>query len=219
MSDPTVITAAVPTITVDPSTAKPPAPAPASPQTGKAGEKPEWLDGRLAEATASGQAKALKALGFESAEDAKTALAELAAIREAKKTDAQKAADLETSLKATKAEKDAAMAALGEYAKGQLAALTEVQRNAVAAVAGDDPAKQLSTIKALTPTWASAAAPAATAAAPAATVKDTAPAASAPKDGNVVSPADPKAIHAELKKTNPVLAARYGVENGVFDKP
>ncbi len=160
MSDTTVTTGAEPTIVIDPTTAKPSS-------AGKQ-EKPEWLDGRLAEATASGATKAYKSLGFESEADAKTALAELAAVRESKKTDAQKAADLETSLKTTKAEKDAISAELGAYAKSAMTALNDAQRAAVTGLAGDDPAKQLSTIRALTPTWASAAAPAAT-------VADTAP--------------------------------------------
>jgi hypothetical protein len=209
MSD-TTITPAPTTITVDPGAPKgAPVPAPqTAPQSDD--QKPHWLDARLERE----RIKALKEAGFESAEEAKKASDELKAKREAEKTIAQKAAELENSLKATKAEKDAAMGALGTHAKAQLAALDEAQRNAVMAVAGDDPVKQLTTIEALRPTWASAAAPAAAPTAP--TVKDTAPAVSAPKDGPNAAPPDPKAIHAELKKTNPVLAARYALENGIF---
>lgn len=209
MSDTTVTPEAAP-ITIDPSAPKTPAtntPAASTPPD----EKPSWLDARLERE----RSKALKDAGFESLEDAKKASEELKAKREAEKTIAQKAAELENSLKATKAEKEAMASALGAYAKAQLAGLNDAQRNAVLAVSGDDPAKQLTTIEALRPTWAGAAAPAAGATPP--TVKDTAPAPTAPKDTPNVSPADPKAIHAELKKTNPVLAARFALENRLFE--
>lgn len=184
---------------------KSPAPAPAPVGKSEADGKPEWLDARLERE----RSKLLKDLGVQSIDDAKKILAEHAAKAEAEKSTAQKAAELETSLKATKAEKESLAAALGEYAKAQMGALTEAQRSAVAAVAGDDPALQLKTINALRPTWASAAAPAAPA--------DTAPPPAAPKGGPVSEPPDAKAIHEELKKTNPVLAARYALANGVFD--
>lgn len=176
-----------------------------------ADEKPSWLDARLER-----ERKAvLKELGLDSLEDAKKAVAAARADEEAKKSTAQKAAELEASLKSTKAEKDQLAEALSIYAKSQLSALTEAQRSAVAAVAGDDPAKQLKTIEALRPTWASV-----TAAAPviAEKPKDTAPAPAAPKsEGTASSPPDSKAIHAELKKTNPVLAARFALANGLFE--
>lgn len=173
-------------------------------------EKPAWLDARLERE----RAKVLKDLGIDSVDDAKKALAELNAKREAEKTAAQKAADLETSLKATKAENENMASALNAYAKAQMGTLTEAQRQAVVGVAGEDPAKQLKTIEALKPTWVSASAPAVPAVeAP----KDTAPAPAAPKDGTTSSPPDSKAIHAELKKTNPILAARYALSNGIFD--
>ncbi len=200
MSDPTVTTAAEPSIALDPATSKPPAATPNAAPAPAPEEKPAWLDARLDRA----RAQALKDAGFDSEEDAKQAAAERKAEREAKKTVAQKNAELEASLKTT-------TEALGTYAKGQLASLTDAQRNAVAAVAGDDPAKQLLTIEALRPTWASAAAPAAT-------VKDTAPVVAGPKDaGSQISPPDNKAAHAEMHTTNPVVAARFAIENRLFE--
>lgn len=210
MSD-TTVTAVESTIALDPSAPKSPAPAPAKAGKGEADGEPDWVGPRLERE----RAKFLKDLGVDSLETAKAAIAANKAKEEAEKTTAQKAAELESSLKATKAEKDAMASALGTYAKGQMATLTEAQRNAVAAVAGDDPAKQLQTIEALKPTWASAAAPAAPAAQE--KPKDTAPAPAAPKDGATSPPPDAKAIHAELKKTNPILAARFAQANGVFD--
>jgi len=212
MSDVTV-TGGLPSIVVDATGASnAPVPAPASVSAPSPEEKPSWLDARLERERRS----VLKELGIESLDDGKKALATLKAEEDAKKSAAQKAAELETSLKAAKAEKDAMAEALGVYAKSQMTALTEAQRNAVAAVAGDDPAKQLKTIEALRPTWASAAAPAATVTPE--KPRDTAPAPGAPKDaGTTSSPPDQKAIWEALKNTNPILAARYALANGLFD--
>lgn len=176
-------------------------------------QKPSWLDARLERERKS----VLKDLGVDSVDDAKKALAELNAKRESEKSSAQKAAELEATLKSEKASKAEMVEALSAFAKNQLASLTEAQRNAVAAVAGDDPAKQLKTIAALAPTWAQQAAPAAATATPV-VPKDTATAPSAPKEAGNVSPPDPKAIYEELVKTNPIIAARYAINNGLFDK-
>ena len=174
-----------------------PAPKPAA-------EKPEWLDARLAQAKSS----VLKELGFESLEAAKAAATAIKAAEEAKRTDAQRAASLENDLKATKAEKEAMAQTLGVYAKSQMGALTEAQRAAVTALAGDDPVKQIQTIDALRSTWAGAVP---------APVKDTAPAPSAPKDtGSTSAPTDKMAFYEELAKTNPVVAARYADVHGLF---
>ena len=211
MSDTTVSTGGAPAIVLDPSTSKPLPAASTPPPAAKTDGKPEWLDARLAEATASGQAKVLKALGVESMEDAKKAFDRIKAADDAAKSDAQKAADFESALKTERAEKAAITEALSSYAKAQMAALTDAQRAAVAAVSGEDPAKQLKSIEALKPTWASAAAPAAP-------VADTAPAKSAPSDaGSSSSPPDLKAIHAEMLKTNPIVAARFALENRLFE--
>lgn len=211
MSDTTVVTAEGASVVVDPSTAKPLTAAPPSKQTSDSEEKPAWLDARLERE----RAKVLKDLGIESLEDAKKAFEKIKAAEEAQKSDAQKRGELESTLKAERAEKQAMAEALGAYAKAQMDSLTEAQRNAVAVVAGDDPAKQLKTIEALRSTWASAAAPAA----PAAPLppKDTAPAPAAPKDAAPGAPPDAKAIHEELKRANPVLAARFALQNGLFE--
>jgi hypothetical protein len=169
-------------------------------------QNPDWLNPRLERERSS----FLKKLGVSSFEDAKKAIDAALAQEESQKSAAQKAAELENSLKQAKSEQENLTKALGAYAGAQMKTLTDAQRNAVAAVAGDDPALQLKTIEALRPTWASEAAPAA--------VADSAPAPAMPKDGAASAPPDPKTIFVELKKTNPVLAARYAFANGVFDQ-
>lgn len=197
------------------NTATPPAPvaapAPAAPAAEKGeSEKPHWLDGRLER-----ERKALlKELGLDDVETGKKAIAELNAKREAEKTAAEKAAELDAKLKASDAEKAAMAEALGLTAKARLATLTEAQKAAVTALAGDDPVKQLKTIEALTPTWPSA--PAATATETKAA--DTAPGRTAPTSETPTSAPDLKAIYAELRKTNPVMAARFADVNGLHDE-
>lgn len=211
MSDAVVTPTDGASVSIDPANpaAQPPAPAPKAGQSAEG--EPAWLAPRLERE----RAKVLKDLGIDSPEEAKKAIEAARAAAEAQKSDAQKRGELESTLKSERAEKQAMAEALGAYAKSQMGALTEEQRNAVAALAGEDPAKQLKTIEALKPTWAGAAAPAAPAAA--LPVKDTAPAPAAPKDGAPSAPPDAKAIHEELQKTNPVLAARYALSNGLFE--
>ncbi len=201
-----VVAPGEPVVNVDPPANQKPDPAPESKSNSK---EPDWLPARLEQARRA----VLKDLGVDDVGAAKAAIAAAKAADDAKKTEAQKAAEYETLNKTLKASLDATNQALGNFAKAQMAGLNDSQRAAVQAVAGDDPAKQLSTIEALKPTWASAAAPAAPAAP---SVPDTAPTRTMPKSGGEHSPPDHKAVWAELQKTNPVLAARYAFENGVF---
>lgn len=212
MSDAVVTPADGGVVSIDPA-ANPPAPAgtSAAKQSTPPEGEPAWLGPRLERE----RAKVLKDLGVESPEEVKKAVDAARAAAEAQKSDAQKRGELESTLKAERAAKQEMAAALDAYAKSQMGALTEAQRNAVAVAAGEDPAKQLKFIEALKPTWAGAAAPAAPAAPP--PVKDTALAPAAPKEGVLAPPPDAKAIHEELQKTNPVLAARYALSNGLFE--
>lgn len=217
----TNVTPVAPPVTIDPATSRATAatqPATATPAAAPAqakpeDEKPSWLDARLERE----RNKVLKDLGVESFEDAKKALDELNAKREAEKTAAQKAAELDAALKATKADKDALAEAVALIAKDRMAALTDAQKNAVTALAGDDAAKQLKAIDTLAPTW-KAEAPAAATATPATQTKtvDTAPAPSAPNGAAPTSPPDPKAVYEELRKSNPIIAARYAEANGLL---
>lgn len=207
MSDAVVTPTDGGSVSVDPA-AQPPAPAPKP--APEANPDPAWLAPRLERE----RSKVLKDLGVDSPEEAKKAIEAARAAAEAQKSDAQKRGELESLLKAERAANQEKAAALDAYAKSQMGALTEAQRNAVAAVAGEDPAKQLKTIEALKPTWAGAAAPAAPVELP---VRDTAPAPAAPKDGAPAPPLDAKAFYEELKITNPVLASRYALANGLFE--
>lgn len=217
MSEP-VVTPGTTTVVVDQSAPKPAATPAVVTQTAPEGE-PNWLPARLERE----RRQVLKDLGVESIEDGKKAIAEINAKRESEKTAAEKASDLDNKLKAANAEKATMAETLATYAKSLMGGLTEAQKSAVIAIAGEDASKQLKAIEALTPTWQTKAPDAAAATATAVAtqkpvVADTAPAKTAPGDTPTTSPPDPKAIHAELLKTNPVVAARYAVANGIFDK-
>lgn len=92
-----------------------------------------------------------------------------------------------------------------EIAAERLAALSEPQRAAVRALAGEDLSRVLVTVRALAPTWAKVPA-------------DTAPRRSMPRElaaGEVVT-TSPLDVYRDLAATNPVLAARYALANDVF---
>jgi len=216
VNDAAVAAADVPSIVVDQTKTvvaplAPPAAPPPPAAKAESEEKPAWLDERLARARDAAKKEAWKELGFESPEDAKKAGEERVAAREVKKTESQKRADAETALAAEQAKTKQMAEALSVLAKGQMAALNDVQKAAVAGIAGDDPAKQINAIEALRPTWGGAAAPAAPA------TQDTAPGRTAPKDGGAAPPADPKAVYESLKASNPIVAARYALENGLIE--
>lgn len=172
---------------------------------------PHWLAARLERE----RVQVLKSLGVDSVDDAKKAIADLKAKQDLEKSAEQRALEATQRIAAIEAEKASMASALGAHAKTQLSALSESQRAAVLSIAGDDAAKQLQAIAALATTWAAPSA--APAAAPAAAVVDTAPANSAPQQ-LITSPPDHKAVYAELKKSNPVVAARYAMAHGVFDQ-
>lgn len=199
------------------------------------------LKARLDETSTKAAAKArdelLKELGTDAA-GAKAAVARAKELEDAQKSEIEKA-----MARATKAEVRAKRADdLEEIIAGRLiveeTALTDAQRAAVAAVAGDDPALRLKTITALRPTWAVAAPPApivvpvatppvvvpaavatpvvvppvtATPAAPPAPLAapvSTMPSGTAPAPTSV-APTDHLRILGEHEKANPFYAAAY----------
>lgn len=217
MSDKELTVTPVTEITLDAKNgqpnAQPPAQAlsqaPAKSET-PAEEKPSWLDARLERERRS----LLKDLGIDSVDEAKKLFKEAADKKEAEKSDAQKRGELEKTLESERRKMTEMAEALNAHATAQLKGLSDAQREAVLGIAGEDPAKQLKTIEALRPTWASAAAPAAEM-----KTADTSAPRSAPKDeGSQSSPPDHKAIYADLLKANPILASRYALEHGVFSK-
>lgn len=190
---------AAPTAVTSPDTVPTPAP------TATTSEDPPWFKPRMDRERKSW----LKQLGVETDDDAKAAFAELKKRRESELSDQEKLRAQVAELQATAARAKTLESAIASRADAELAALTEAQRSAVTALAGDDPAARLNAITALRPTWA-APAPAAPApiAAPATTSPaSAAPAPTAPATDNVL------ATYEALVKRNPMQAAQYRLAN------
>jgi len=199
-----------------PAAGQPPAPpvpqVPAAPAAPAVDQNPPWLAGRLQEA----RERLLKELGAADLDAAKNAIKAAQAAAEADKTAQQKLGEATRTIETEKARAERYEGIIKERAAAELANLKPEQQAAVRAIAPDaDPAAQLRAITALTPTWAAAGAPAPAAPStpaappPATPPTGTAPPRDAPPGTNGASPPDHKAIHAELAKTNPILAARY----------
>ena len=192
----------------------PPAPAPAPVAVAAGGEEhPAWLPGRLAREREAAQRALLTELGVPDLPTARQRMAEAANMT----TATARTARLEQTIK--------------QRVDVELAQLTTEQRTAVTAIAGTDPARVLTTIDQLRPTWGApiAATPvtaqqAGTVAAPAPAAPptpaptpppaDTAPGRVAP-GGSPPPPATTHtAHHAALLKTNPFAAAAYSRQYG-----
>jgi hypothetical protein len=98
--------------------------------------------------------KVLRALGVETEEDAKAALADLQKRQDAEKTELQRLQEQVAALQGVTTERDALLTVVGQRAANELATLSDEQREAVQALAGDDPHKQLHAIETLRKTWA-----------------------------------------------------------------
>jgi len=180
----------------------PPAPAPE-------GEQP-WLKARLEQAERSTERKVLERLGVTDIDSATKAIAAAKAAEEANKTAEQRAAELATSLQSTQATAAQQAQVLADHASRMIAVLTPEQQQAVKAVAGDDPAKQLQAIGALAPTWNSQVPP---------QTLNTAPPRNMPAPGDQ-SPPDHRSTYQSLRQTNPFAAAAYGRQHsGEVYKP
>lgn len=182
------------------------------------------LKPRLDAAKATGKSELLKLLGLSSEEEAKAVAAELAARREAAKTAEQKHAEALAQAETARKRAEELESSIKVIADGQLSKLTTEQREAVEAIAGDDPSKVVKTIAALSKTWAVQAAPKAVetpAPAPKAVpARDTAPKPAAPPPGGTEPPPDVREVVAEVRKTNPFKAARIVSQNmGAFLRP
>lgn len=173
---------------------------------------PDWLPARLEQVRRS----VLKELGVENLDSAKAAMAQVIAQQEAQKSAEQKAIEAGAKLEAMTSKVAAYEAALKVHADSRLSALSEEQRRAVNAVAGDDPASQIKTIDLLSPTWSKKP----DAITPAAKLEDTAPGKKQP-DGALVTPPSARATWEALKTTNPIFADRYLLANQseIFAKP
>ena len=181
--------------------APPPPPPQNTPDTRADDKDPPWLPGRLDRE----RKKLLSDLGIENPDDAKAAIKAYRDEQDRAKSEVQKLTERATTLEAKAKRVDELEEAVRASADAELATLTDVQREAVRDIAGDDPAKVLRAIKRLAPTWAgSANAPAPPPPA------NTAPPRDAPNgDDGTESPPDHKARYAQLRRDNPVLAAYY----------
>lgn len=170
---------------------------------------PAWLPERLERAKATAKAEAiaetLKTLGVESLDVGKARIAKATALEESQKTEIQRLTDKATTLEAeAKRAKDLDVV-VAKHADAEMAKLTEEQKAAVTALAGDDKARTLATIEAIRPTWAK----------PATTTTPIVPAAQtgatgAPPAGNGPPPTvNHKATWESLKTSNPIYAAQY----------
>ncbi len=109
---------------------------------------------------------------------------------------AKKAADLEI--------------VVAKHADGEMAKLTDEQRAAVAAIAGDDKARVLTTIEALRPTWKAApTAPAGNAPAPIPAAANTSQQPPPAPNASAANGVDHAATYKALKAETPVMAAQY----------
>lgn len=141
--------------------APPPAPPPAAPAVSPATEPtedPPWLAGRLARA----KTKHLADLGFKDESEARAALEARRAAEESTKTLEQRRIEAETLAGKLKLENEELATYVAQTATSRMATLTDAQRAAVTAVAGDNPKLQLSMIDAFASTWATPASPLAT---------------------------------------------------------
>jgi hypothetical protein len=201
---PPVAVAPPPVATVTP-------PAPVVPATTPADQAdPAWLTSRLARERAKGASTALAAAGFASEADAKAAAEAAKTLADSKKTAETRAIELSQTAASEKARADGLFAIATEHAARMMFGLTPEQQAAVHAVAGDDPAQQLRTIGALSPTWAKPA-PAAPVTTPAAPVT-TAPAGGAPS-GTLPAPTDARGVYEATRSQNPFAAAMLGAAN------
>lgn len=189
--------------------------APQQPTIAPVQSEPEWLPQRLERAKASAQSDMLRALGVQSVDDAKALVDAARKLEEERKTEAQRTAERIAALEPKAKQADDLASKLGRYADAELGKLSESQRAAVLAIAGEDRARALDVIEALRPTWASAAASvevaqhqqvAAPRPPPASTSAATVAQSGAPAQSAQV---DHKAEYERIRGINPVLASQY----------
>lgn len=193
--------AASPTATAMPPAVQPPAPAVPTPAP-QADDKqePHWLPDRLRRNAEAERKALLKELGIEDPKDAKKALAEYKAQKEAEKSELQRALEKASALEKAAGERDVYRAKVESWAKAEFEGLSEQQKTAIERIAGDDPLKRAEAIELLRPTWAAAATP------------------SAPV---VVSPAAPPAappVPAPVTNAPPAAIPRPGAQQSPWEK-
>lgn len=193
-------------------------------------QEPNWLKPRLGQAENAGRKSVFAALNVKDEAEAKALVEKARQTEEAQKTELQKAQDRNKELEARAARATVLEDTVKRRVETELAGLTDAQKAAVAAVAGDDPARTLATIDALKPTWIAAAPlPAAPTPAPSLAVPPapgaTPPATTSPPPtapGSAPgSPPNHKAEWESLKAKNPHAAALYLNKhvNDIYPRP
>ena len=188
-------------------TEKPATPEVKAPEQGE----PGWLKPRLEQAERSAQSALLKRLGVDKAEDVEARLKRLDELEKSQLSEREIAQKERDALLAQANDAKRYSEVLTGRRDREFAGLTDAQRDAVTAVAGDDPVAQLKAIDALSKTWSrkpEEQKPAGDDEKP--KPKDTAPPKDAPRgDGGNTSPVNHKEHYQKLKTTNPVLAGLY----------
>tara|TARA_R100001163_G_scaffold65032_2_gene60840 strand:+ start:385 stop:1044 length:660 start_codon:yes stop_codon:yes gene_type:complete len=169
-------------------------------------EDPNWLNDRLDRE----RRKMLRELGAENVGDVKKALQELRERQDQEKTELERLSGRNAELETIAKQHSALMSMVERQAAAELSVLSEKHQEAVKAVAGDDPQKQLSAINVLRPTWVNEQQQKAThVPAPAAT----APTVPAPKPGDSSVTENHLATFESLEQTNPMMAANYRMKH------
>jgi hypothetical protein len=167
---------------------------------------PNWLPARLERE----RRKLLSDLGVERVDDARAAIAELKKLRDAEKTETERMRAQIAELEGKAKRADYLDSVVSVKAKAELATLTDAQREAVMAVAGEDSGAQLKAVELLRPTWTVAAPAVAlpTKTAPA----NTAPAAKSPAPSSAESE-NVLDTYKRLQSKDPQLASQFRLAN------
>jgi hypothetical protein len=166
---------------------------------------------RVAQAKRAEREALLKELGVSSPDEVKAALAAKKAVDDAKKTEADKNAELNAQLAAERAKTASLEGAVKARADYELGQLDDAKKAAVTAIAGTDAAAQLRAIEALRPTWAQQPTPPAPAGKPplAAPVSTTGAPPGPAANATPVEPVNYAKVYDELKVKNPMLASSF----------
>lgn len=192
----------------------PPAP-PAAPSPPAPDQEPGWLKGRLEREQETTRKAILTELGVPDVKDGKAAIAELKKRQDAEKTDLEKKDGRIKELEPQAARAVELEKTVKARADVEFAALTDEQKAAVKSLAGDDPAKVLTAIDTLKPTWKAPAAPPTPGAPPPKPAPATTSGANPPPAPANPPPAiDHLAVFEDLQKKNPMQAAHYAEHYG-----
>ena len=169
-----------------------------------ADKEPSWLKGRLDRERDSVTKTLLRELGVTDVKDAKAAVEELKKLRDAQRSEEEKLRLRNAELEPAAKQLESYRAFASAQAEEALSSLTEEQKSVVMSLAGDDPIKLITAVRAfksMAPATAPAAKPLAPPASTSAASPSPPPAATATENH--------RATYERLKATNPLRAAEY----------